>query len=623
LEFRGVQLDLARQPETLDFIKSFTDFVSRYGFNYLILYLEGRIKTKSFPYRKESESYSPDDMKRIVEYAGKKKIKVVPVVSLLGHAEQFLECPELEHLAELRGDQEGRFSKLKHVFCPSLKETREFLEVYLTEISRLFPSEYFHAGFDETWDIGYCDLCQKRLATETQSDIFTQHLLDCHAIVNKKLKKKMMLWDDMLAIYPQALDRIPRDIIMCSWHYDKLVDKPVGGILGQKTDKFAFYDKLGFKYIFAPAVSSFRNIETFSAYGLKRNPLGALLTAWEMKRRFFWAFYPALAYAGAAWSANGSDLPHEALQDAAVRETTGCEKKEQIGLLKHLLKTDYIMPSENMRGYLRGPLSDGEYERKSFIDFACAALESYSSGTKDRLQVDVLDDLATRVEIESVYFELRELISSLYSLCKPPGAKNRLRKNVALCVEKIKSIKAKRRRQWDAYRKGITPCHTDLYFDSLIKMLADAQTDAKQTKAFLKARFPFNTPNVEFFIRYCHSEKWQKVASGSCSAPFTGSFCYYFPLYHEGVPEAVRIETWGFVGLRISFLEIETRKARFVPASIGAVEGIVRDPESLLMDSWDWCFLGEGEQGAPKKFLNPCLAKVRSVMEIDLKKCEF
>jgi len=618
--FRGIQLDLARQPETLDYIRSFTDFVSRHGFNHLVLYLEGRIRTKSFPFRKARESYTPDDMRRIVDYAGKKKVEVVPVVSMLGHAEQFLECPELEHLAELRGGGEGRFSKFRHVFCPSLKETREFLESYLTEIARLFPSEYFHAGFDEAWDIGFCDLCKKRLETGTQSDIFTQHLLDCHDIVAKKLKKRMIVWDDMFDMYPDALERIPKDIIMCAWHYDQLVDKPAGNFGGPKADKFALYDKLGLPYMFAPATSLIRNIETLSSYALKRSPLGALLTVWELKRQFLFSDYPAIAYAGALWSGSAATASQEELQESAVREVTGCRKKEQVAVIRRILDSSVINPPVKARTYLRGPLSAREHDNKLWLAVAAATLESCCAGAEETQHADVLEEMAMRVELGLAYFRLRELIAPLYSLSISRGEKRGLKKQIALCVERLESIKTRRRKQWNRHRRGIKPCHTDRYLSSLVKMLADAQAEATRTTGFLRATFPFNTPDAEFFIRYKGGADWRKVASGALRSPFPEEFQYSFPLFEKGVPEAVRIESWGYVGLRISYLEVQARKGRFVPASFGAVDGPVRDPEALLEESWDWCLLGEGEQAVMKKFLNPPLAKIRNAMEIYLRK---
>jgi hypothetical protein len=558
-------------------------------------------------------------MKNLVDYADKKKIELVPAVSTLGHAEHFLNCPELEHLAELRGGRDGRFSKFKHVFCPSLKETNEFLEHYLTEVAELFPSDYFHAGFDEAWDIGYCDLCMKRLETETQSDIFAKQIIDIHGILSKKLKKKMIIWDDLFDIYHQAIGKIPRNIILCSWHYDHLVGMPAGHCGGPQTDVFPQYDKLGFKYLFAPASFSVRNVESFSQYALKRNPLGALLTVWEGERSFLFSEYPTIAYAGVLWSGQGGNAPDTELQDNAVREITGCGKKEQVSLIKAILSSREMTLPTKVQAYLRGPLSQGEYERNYFLDIAKAALASYASNALKQMECDVLEDLSIRVELESVFFELRKLITSLYSPEFPHSSRKGLRINIEHAVCRLQSARDKRRQQWDRHRKGIAPCGSDRYLDAVIKMISEAEKDSAKAKALCKVTFPFGTGNTEIFIRYRNNEKWNSIASGTFSqAPFSGFFHFYFPIYSDEIPEAVRIEACGYVGTGISFLAVETDKYRLIPDSIASIEGDVHNPESMIEEGRDWCFFGEGEQCARRKFLNPNLAKMKNSIDLNI-----
>ena len=47
-EIRAVQLDLARQLESMDFILNFIDFIAEKNYNTLFLYLEWRIRTRTF-----------------------------------------------------------------------------------------------------------------------------------------------------------------------------------------------------------------------------------------------------------------------------------------------------------------------------------------------------------------------------------------------------------------------------------------------------------------------------------------------------------------------------------------------------------------------------------------------
>jgi len=64
-----------------------------------------------------------------------------------------------------------------------------------------------------------------------------------------------------------------------------------------------------------------------------------------------------------------------------------------------------------------------------------------------------------------------------------------------------------------------------------------------------------------------------------------------------------------------------------VPVSFGAMEGRVSNPAALLEEgrrgNGDYCFLGEGELSARKKFCNPLMSKIRNIIEVNLKQEHF
>ncbi len=621
LKFRAVQLDLARQPESLDYIRGFINRIRRWDYNVLVLYLEGRIKTKSFPYRRDEESYTPDDMRRIVEYAAARNIEVVPVVALLGHAEHFVECPELESLAELRGGREGRFSARKHVFCPTVPGTMEFLEQYLSEVAPLFPSPYFHAGFDESWDIGYCDLCHKRLETETQEDIFSKHLLACHRLVSGKLKKRMIIWDDLFDIYPRALEQLPRDTVLCAWHYDAVVDRPRGHTGGPAEDIFARYRRMGFETIFAPAQFSLRNVETLTSYAAAHKPMGALMTVWELSREFLHANYPVLAYGGAAWSGRRPAASSAELQDEAVRAETGCRRPEQVALIKNLLSRRARSLPASRQAYLRGPLSEPEAACRLALEAAAGVLGGAWKTAANAAARDVLEDLAARIETERLFFDLRELLAGLYQVDQPLPPEAEWRRRLAPCLARLRALKAWRLRQWARHREGVpVSAHLQEHYEPIIDMLKATWADRRALRAVLTVRFPFAAPSTTFFLRLRGRKTWLKAASGGFGqSPFEGPFCCTFPLATDAIPEAVRVETRGYVGLGLTYLEVESPRGRYVPDAIRALVGPVSQPEAVLEDGRDWCFLGEGEQDARRKFCNPCLAQEIRAIELTLK----
>ena len=142
---RVVQIDLARQIETVETVCRFMDVAAKAGMNAILMYLEDRVKTATYPYASDEESYSPAQVREMVAYGEKLGLELIPVVSPIGHTERFLAHPELKHLAELRGGIAGMFTQagaaVHRDTCPNLPETKEFFKNYITEVAALFPSK--------------------------------------------------------------------------------------------------------------------------------------------------------------------------------------------------------------------------------------------------------------------------------------------------------------------------------------------------------------------------------------------------------------------------------------------------------------------------------------------------
>lgn len=411
-KIRAVQLDLARQMETIGFIKSFIDFISKNGYNTLVLYLEGRIKTPVFPFPTGNESYSLDDIREIVRYAGIRNIEIIPVISTLGHAEMLLKHPELESLAESRGEFKGRFgAAFKHVFCPSQSDTYKFLEKYISEIAEIFPSQYFHAGCDEAWDIGCCNLCRERLQNgESQSHIYAKHLLKIHRIVTKKLGKRMIIWDDMFEYYPEALDTLPRDVIMACWQYQADVEKAVGHFNNHAVeDSLAHYDQLGFDYLICPKDYTIHNVESFTGYGAKHQPLGGLLTTWEKSESFMLQSMPAIAYAGRLWGSGVNGNYDQVMQDV-IDNIFGISDELFFQSVKAVYSSGiYLERRTNLNSFLTKRENNEDYGRIRLADMLLAALPEYLDKVKPSSR-DILDEIVLSLRSEQISHELDQLV---------------------------------------------------------------------------------------------------------------------------------------------------------------------------------------------------------------------
>ncbi|MBN1864292.1 MAG: family 20 glycosylhydrolase [Victivallales bacterium] len=619
---RSVQLDLARQMETLQFIGEFIDFIAANGYNSLTLYLEGRIRTDSFPYPSKNESYSPDQIRRIVDLASARELDVIPVVSTLGHAEKFLCHKELESLAELRGGREGRFGNQLGMFCPSLDETFVFLETYLTEIAELFPSKYFHAGCDESWDIGYCPVCRDRIEFDgqTQSSIFSEHLRRSRRIITEKLGKRMIVWDDMFEMYPEALDEIPKDIVMCSWHYGTIADIPVGHFLNQvREDSFAKYDAKGFDYMVAPADYSARNVETFTRYASRYRPIGGLLTTWEKSCKFLYGSYPTIAFAGRLWR-DGDTGKAEDIYSESIKAVLDVRDEKLVEAVKNLKRLPSILETGfSVRALSRGLELDSEREKDCLVGAISSSIRSHSGSVKGGLGKKVIEDILAELDQAQVNRQLRilvpELIQPMGKMCRPTAA--RLRK-VLIEMERIHNSRLK---QWKEHRKGLVPRELKARYSRMKEDFALlTQNDSKRSVLSLAFFLPdqYSAQKTSFSIRWRGQKKMTFAADGVFKEPGHSAAFYRYdiPIVGRGIPEVIRIETWGYGGQGFSYLEIRTVHGRFVPVAILNVEGSVEHPEHILVRDLKWCFAGE--RNTRKAFLNPGSERTRHVIEISM-----
>ena len=71
----AVQIDLGRQKEKIEFVKSFVDNAKKWGYNAIILYLECCVRTSVTPFLDEDDSYSLNELKSIVDYIENNRVR--------------------------------------------------------------------------------------------------------------------------------------------------------------------------------------------------------------------------------------------------------------------------------------------------------------------------------------------------------------------------------------------------------------------------------------------------------------------------------------------------------------------------------------------------------------------
>ena len=328
----ALQIDLARQKEKIEYVKSYVDMAKKYGYNTIVLYLETCVRTEDTPHFDVEETYSLSEMKEIVDYIENSGLAAVPAFENFYHVEKLLYYKEFARFAEFSDEKtQGRgWSPAIYprgaVGCTSNPAFNEFFDKYISDVSALFHGEYVHMGLDEIFEFAECPACKARIKNgETKKDIFLKQVLHDYELA-KKLGKKMMMWDDFFEYY-DILPDLPKDIVLGHWNYNFIGSETKGHWTGRvRRDWLSIYDELGFEYFccaWGRQTSSAHNLETLTAYAEKHSPVGMLMTEWECSDSFYLGSYPLIAYAGRLWN-GGIKIKDDAI--AAYEEVLGDKK---------------------------------------------------------------------------------------------------------------------------------------------------------------------------------------------------------------------------------------------------------------------------------------------------------
>jgi len=562
----------------------------------LVLYLEGRVRTATFPYPPEGESYSPDEMRDVVAYASAKDIDVVPATQALAHAELFLKYPEMEPLSELRDtDRMGRWTTpapCHETFCPQLPGARTFLQDYFTELAEIFPSPYFHPGLDEAWHIGICSLC--RDYPGGQEAIFIECIKWLHSLLTEKLGKRMIIWDDMFQHYPKALEEIPKDIVLCCWHYDSPISDIRWHFGGrERYDKLTCFSEMGFDCLIGPADFTLSNPRTFTEYALDRPCLGGLLTMWEKGNSFYYESFPIIAFTGLLW--NGIDA------SKAFDDTIEYIFGESDLTFRQTIKTAAEFPASYWRGDVQPEmLLRGTPTHEFQLSNSCTELLStVASGYQNRITTPmgrlVFEDIIARLEAGNLQAEIRGIIPMFFNPQEKPSKRDY--EQLDGLIQKLEVFYDKRSRFWEGARPGLAAKSMDGYWTALIDNLQELKTKAPSglmTLSLFGPFMPLGIQDTEILVRFDDSGQWQSIVDTRLTG--YGKENLYersFAFPNDRIPIALRFETRGYGQQAIRYVKIINAKGRFVPADLTSVKGLVLEPENIFVDNNFYVTAGE------------------------------
>lgn len=310
LPVRGFCIDAPRPAGIDSFVHFIENDLAPRKVNTLIVQIEYHYQFKSHPELIDSFALSKSEVKKIVSVCKKNNIRVIPQIDFLGHQSwanhtgkllqvypQFNETPEIKMPEKYVWPNADNLYCLS--YCPLHPDLHDVIFALIDELCDVFESNAFHAGMDEVFYIGH-DKCP-RCGGRDKSELFAGEVWTIHDHLLRK-GREMWIWGDRLLdgkttglgewegsynnTY-RAIDMIPKDVVICDWHYSRADKTPV------------YFAMKGFRVVTCPwnqpstAVLQIHDIISFrseSTAEMNARFLGIMATTW-MRTGFFLNIY--------------------------------------------------------------------------------------------------------------------------------------------------------------------------------------------------------------------------------------------------------------------------------------------------------------------------------------------
>jgi hypothetical protein len=182
-----------------------------------------------------------EDAHRLAELAREKGVHLVPQYQCLGHQSWREDTgallrahPEFNEAPDLDPSARGFYCMS---WCPNHPNLNPLIFDLFDELLEAFEADAFHVGMDEVFILGQCERCKGT----PNAELFAKAVNDYHAHLVGRRGVEMLMWGDRLLDAEamgydrydasrndtwQAIDMIPKDIVMCDWHYGLKDDYP-------------------------------------------------------------------------------------------------------------------------------------------------------------------------------------------------------------------------------------------------------------------------------------------------------------------------------------------------------------------------------------------------------------
>ncbi len=302
MKMRGIQDETSYgQVSTMQNFKDLVQFLARYKMNTMFVYLEDTFRFRRYPTIGVGRgAFTREQIDELEAFAKPYHVQIIPIFEMLGNQGALLMLDEVRPFAEYPG---------AHSFSIS-EPTYRFLDNCFDELADVFDSPYFHAGLDESWDLGF-GKTEQLVNEQGRGPVHAAHYRRLQEMFQRR-GKTMIMYADIILNRPEILELIPQDMVLMDWQY-------------HPADRYPTITKLaqhGFPLMVLPGMNNWDrifptmsraeiNIRNFTLEGIRHNAMGSFTSTWgdNGSKNLRELLYYGYAYgAEVSWSPESTEL---------------------------------------------------------------------------------------------------------------------------------------------------------------------------------------------------------------------------------------------------------------------------------------------------------------------------
>jgi hypothetical protein len=239
LPIRGLHLSAPRSEEIPLCQRFIREALPKEGVNVLVMEFDYRYQFTKRPEVADQNGLSKEDVKKLVGACREAGIRLIPQINLLGHQSWSKNTGALLRAHPEFDETPGKYPENAGIYCrsycPLHPGVHEVVFDLMDELAEACEADAFHVGMDEIFLLGEddCPRCKGKNKAELLAQevrLLRDHLAQSNRTLwmwgDRFLDGKTSgigKWEASLNDTASALHLVPKDIMICDWHYERAV----------------------------------------------------------------------------------------------------------------------------------------------------------------------------------------------------------------------------------------------------------------------------------------------------------------------------------------------------------------------------------------------------------------